>query len=229
MAARNIPERRKKELLETAEKMFYSKGFENTSVKEITDAMGVAKGTFYYYFSSKDELLTALAEYRLNEMNNTIIAEVMETNQHATAKMRTLFTRIGIWKMDNIELVKSLIFVLYSDKNLRLRYTMNQTGADIITPNLIKIIKQGISEGEFDLEYPEKVAEIIMRLFFSIAEPSADLVKDFFLTGNIPYQLYTLYDAIEFSIGRILGVKEKSLELFPRELLDKFFKIGGEE
>ena len=45
-------ERRKQELLEIAYKMFLSKGYENTSVDDIIAEAGIAKGTYYYYFSN---------------------------------------------------------------------------------------------------------------------------------------------------------------------------------
>ena len=52
-AADSIPER----LVRAAVHLFAQKGFENTSVQEIVDAVGVTKGAMYYYFASKDDLL----------------------------------------------------------------------------------------------------------------------------------------------------------------------------
>ena len=50
-------ERRKQELLKIAYKMFITKGYENTSVDDIIEAAGIAKGTYYYYFESKEQTL----------------------------------------------------------------------------------------------------------------------------------------------------------------------------
>ena len=50
-------ERRKRDLLQIAYGMFVSKGYENTSVDEIIEAAGIAKGTYYYYFQSKEQML----------------------------------------------------------------------------------------------------------------------------------------------------------------------------
>ena len=44
-------ERRKQELLEIAYRMFITRGYENTSVDEIIEEAGIAKGTYYYYFN----------------------------------------------------------------------------------------------------------------------------------------------------------------------------------
>ncbi len=60
--ARNVknPEDRKLEIILTAEKLFSERAFKKTSIDAITQEMGVAKGTFYYYFKSKDAVLEAI-------------------------------------------------------------------------------------------------------------------------------------------------------------------------
>ena len=51
---------RRQELLETARRLFITKGYEKTSVNDILKEVGIAKGTFYYYFSSKEDMLEAM-------------------------------------------------------------------------------------------------------------------------------------------------------------------------
>ena len=50
-------ERRKQELLQIAYRMFISRGYENTSVDEIIAEADIAKGTYYYYFETKEQML----------------------------------------------------------------------------------------------------------------------------------------------------------------------------
>jgi AcrR family transcriptional regulator len=51
---------RKQHVLKMAHQLFIEKGFQNTSIQDILDYSGISKGTFYNYFSSKNELLIAL-------------------------------------------------------------------------------------------------------------------------------------------------------------------------
>ena len=46
------PEERRRELLECAERLFFARGYDSTSVEEIIGAAGVSKGAFYHYFQS---------------------------------------------------------------------------------------------------------------------------------------------------------------------------------
>jgi AcrR family transcriptional regulator len=62
------PEERREELLDAAAQAFADKGVGRTTVSDITEAAGVAKGTFYLYFESKDHLLGGLKERFVNEV-----------------------------------------------------------------------------------------------------------------------------------------------------------------
>ena len=50
------------EFLETAQQLFFQKGYEKTSVNDIIKKIGVAKGTFYHYFKSKKDLLDKIVK-----------------------------------------------------------------------------------------------------------------------------------------------------------------------
>ncbi|MGH2811907.1 MAG: TetR/AcrR family transcriptional regulator [Actinomycetota bacterium] len=56
------PEVRRDQLLDAAERLFGEKGYAETTVSDIADAAGVAKGTFYLYFPSKEHCVVALKE-----------------------------------------------------------------------------------------------------------------------------------------------------------------------
>lgn len=62
------PDSRRAELLAAAEELFVSRGIDATSVSDIADAAGVAKGSFYRYFGSKDRVIAALKERFADEL-----------------------------------------------------------------------------------------------------------------------------------------------------------------
>ena len=53
-------EERKMEILDTAEHLFETQGFDNTSTNDILNEIGIARGTLYYHFKSKEEILDAI-------------------------------------------------------------------------------------------------------------------------------------------------------------------------
>ena len=51
---------KRNEILDVAERLFSTKGYEKCTVNNILDVLGIAKGTFYYYFKSKEEVLDSI-------------------------------------------------------------------------------------------------------------------------------------------------------------------------
>ncbi len=62
-------EMKKKLILDTAAQLFVNRGYHNTSVKDIVEQANISVGSFYFYFTSKDELLESLYD----EMNDTFL------------------------------------------------------------------------------------------------------------------------------------------------------------
>ena len=62
----------KRKIFETSMELFARKGYEATSIEEITSVVGVAKGTLYYHFSSKEEIFYFLIEEGMKLLKNSI-------------------------------------------------------------------------------------------------------------------------------------------------------------
>lgn len=62
----------KRKIFETSMKLFAEKGYDATSIEEITATVGVAKGTLYYHFSSKEEIFNFLIEEGVKLLQNSI-------------------------------------------------------------------------------------------------------------------------------------------------------------
>ena len=62
------PEERKQEILDTAMRIFYEKGYEKTSITDITIAPAVAQGLCYRYFPSKEALFDSAIDQYAEEL-----------------------------------------------------------------------------------------------------------------------------------------------------------------
>lgn len=70
----------KRKIFETSMKLFAQKGYDATSIEEITATVGVAKGTLYYHFSSKEEIFNFLVEEGMKLLKNSIDIKVSKVN-----------------------------------------------------------------------------------------------------------------------------------------------------
>lgn len=61
-------EERRNEILDVAERLFSTKGFDNTSTNDILNEIGIARGTLYYHFQSKEDILDAMTDRMVGQM-----------------------------------------------------------------------------------------------------------------------------------------------------------------
>ena len=218
------PDIRRAELLDAAQQLFYAKGYEHTSVQDIVDRVGVAKGTFYHYFGSKVELLDELIERMANEgialMEPIALSETLD----ATTKFLRLFDVIAAWKAQSKAFVLDILRPLYSDDNTLLRQKLMAASLSRAIPLFTCIIRQGVEEGRFRTDYPDEIGEIVMQVLTTFSEslvhlliqekPDADA---FFIASR---RLMVSQDAVE----RLLGAAPGSLPFMEIEDLDPWFE-----
>ena len=67
-------ETNRQRIIEAADNLFYVQGFNHTSFSDIADAAGVARGNFYYYFKTKDDILSAVIDMRCEGIRQMLAA-----------------------------------------------------------------------------------------------------------------------------------------------------------
>mgnify|MGYP001210726055 CR=1 FL=1 len=112
---------RRQEILETAQRLFYSHGYEATSIQSIIDQVGIAKGTFYHYFSSKTHLLDELVNYLVSTTIQQIEPLIYQPDLNALDKLHQFFFSLESWKLENKEFLLNILRAWYSDENIVFR------------------------------------------------------------------------------------------------------------
>lgn len=212
---------RKQEFLDAARELFYTAGYDETSVATIIDKVGVSKGTFYHYFNSKDELLDDLVKHLTKTIIDALSEVVDDPEIDAITKMNKIFERSGDYKVTNKDLIMTLIRTLYNDKNLRLRLKMNERTLELMSPLMLKIINQGLAEGVFDTAFPEEVSEMIFTLAIGMGEKIAHLILGIDEHPENAEILFSTFDMYQNAIERFLGAPEGSIHFSARENLSK--------
>ena len=72
-------------IVAAAWQLFYEKGYNGTTVDDIIDLSGTSKGSFYYYFNTKDELLNTLS--MILDDNYEILKEKMDPDMNSYDKL----------------------------------------------------------------------------------------------------------------------------------------------
>lgn len=149
-------QRRKKELLQIAYRMFIEKGYDNTSIDEIIAEAGIAKGTYYYHFPSKEATLEAVIEMMISEeaeRAKEVISAPIPVPQKIVAVIMTMRPQQEESGIANT-LERSENIVMHEKANSRL--------LDVTTPILTEVVKEGISQGIFDCTNIEERVKMIL-------------------------------------------------------------------
>ena len=155
-------EERRLEIIETAKKLFRDKGFSNTSVDAIIKEMGVAKGTFYYYFKSKEELLAAIVDHTLDEIVKMAERVADDASMSALAKMERLLSGSQLGDEATQEETQAVAEHLHLSANRELHEVTNIQTVLRLSPIFAKIVEQGNAEKVFDAKRPLETMQFLL-------------------------------------------------------------------
>lgn len=151
------PEERKKEIMDVAEELFLTKGYKATLVSEIVKNVGVAQGTFYYHFESKDAILFAILKEKLSYFTSGLERIVQNQEMDAIQKLKLVFKGFLSTNEDTKQGTDDLSAHLTSQYHQML----DESRLKMFQPIIQSIVEQGIEEKTFIVNYPEEITEIL--------------------------------------------------------------------
>jgi AcrR family transcriptional regulator len=156
-------ERKKQEtrqrLIESAWDLFRERGYDHTTVSEITEAADVAKGTFFNYFPTKESIVDRIAVWRIEELGDHILGN-SDVPESAVERIKLLMRAMGGEFSPEQGLVRHIVFA-------RLGHQGRRESAHRFSSLLHELVVQGQARGEIrdDVE-PGFVAHLLMASFF---------------------------------------------------------------
>lgn len=155
---------RRGEILDVAQQLVESRGYEQMSIQDVLDRMQISKGAFYHYFGSKHALLEALVARRLAEAEQRLLPIVHDPQLPALAKFERFFATANNWKLEQKGFVLKLMRVWYADSNALMRQKVRTAALSVLAPLFTTIAMQGVAEGVLNAAYPEQVGMVMLSL-----------------------------------------------------------------
>lgn len=183
-------ERRKQDLLNIAYRMFIEKGYENTSVDDIIAEAGIAKGTYYYYFESKEATLEAVIEMMIEKAEN--IAKTAITNPVPIPQK--LASVVYAFRPNKDEIV--ITDVLERKENIVMHDKIGKKIVEVAVPILSDIVREGIAQGIFACTNVEERVKMLLIMSQNMFDYGAYSNKDI--------EVYV--DMLEKSLGAKEGI-----------------------
>ncbi len=216
---------RRIDFLEATKLFFFTVGYEKMSVQKLTEQVGVAKGTFYHYFKSKEDLLCQWVIHEMTPKMDSYYTVVNDPNLDAATKLSIILKKDSDWSLEHLDLLLALLKAMYTGDNIRLRAEMSRQSAILSQPLFEKVIVQGVQEGSFKTKYPKEVSHKLQKIFDLYGEDLAKIILNQHQGIDVQYEeaLRTVRVWQEI-IERVLGAESQSIQLIDDGLLKQILK-----
>ena len=190
---------RRNEILDAAEELFVTKGYDKTSTNDILDKVKIARGTLYYHFKSKEDILNAM----IDRINSSLIAraEAVAKDKSVPIVERIVMTISSL--RVNTDIGNEIITLVHKPQNALMHQKMQKSLVEGVLPILTDLVNEGNKEGIFDVKYPKETTEMLM-LYSTIA-----FDDDY---DESPESSKKRIIAFLINTERLLGAKEGSLQ-----------------
>lgn len=199
---------RRHEILDVADELFSQKGFDGTSTNDILEKVGIARGTLYYHFKSKEDIMDALIERYSDRL-------LSAAQQIGADKSISLNERIiGVVMALNLSggSSKEIMEHIHKPQNALMHQKIQKVIINGVPPILTEIIIEGIEQGVFNTPFPYECMEMVVVYMNTIFDD--DMVE---MSSE---ERTTRIQAFIFNIERILGTESGSLISIVMQMFD---------
>jgi AcrR family transcriptional regulator len=220
-------EKRREQILDCAQALFFGKGYEATTVQDLILAAGVSKGGFYHHFAAKEDVLEALS-VRLAQTTLPLIDEVMQRpGLSAFERLNGALRAMGRFKRDRADGIIAAFSTMLRPENLMLYDRINRANIEIVMPLFQAIIEEGRHDGSFNVPDAGLAAQSILRLGGMTHDAVAQAIEaqslDDRAGANAELERALLWQGIV--IDRILGLPDGSVTFVEPGFVDALLPL----
>lgn len=190
---------RKNEILDAADELFGQKGFDGTSTNDILEKVGIARGTLYHHFKSKEDIMDALIE----RYNALILSAAQEVASDKSIPVIERVVRAVMALNISGGSSEQIMEHIHKPQNALMHQKIHKAIINGVPPILAGIIREGIELGMFSTPYPYECMEMVVIYANTIFDE--DMVE---MTNE---ERNTRILAFVCNVERLLGAESGSL------------------
>ena len=199
------PETRRKEFIAAARELFIEKGFDQTSVSDITNRVGMSHGSFFYYFKSKKGVMEEVINDNLTSWKDFMRDLAANEEMNALKKMQIIFGMT----IKSRKAKQNINEFFQKEGNAVMYREHRRKSREIVVPLITQIVEQGVDEGIFNIEFPMETVEYIGYVVENLGDSLKDTQSD--------EEYYRKIRALEIFLARVAGIGENEFNLLEFE------------
>lgn len=208
-------------IITTAARLFSTQGYENTSIQEVIDSVGVSKGAFYHYFNSKADILESIASAYVQQGLELTESILNDPAVSGLQKLNRVFVVLQQFKSRHKDTRAVVHRALDGDQNLKMEKLITRQLRARLVPLLASVLDEAHALGEHHIENTHEMAELL----FVVMSHLKLLVRELALSGADRETAAARLSFYERAISSMLELPGGSLQIADAHLKLLF---GGE-
>lgn len=156
-------EAKKQAILDVSQRLFYQKGFEQTSVQDVLDVLQCSKGSFYHHFESKHSVLETLCAQRAQRAQEQAHKAVSKA-ENSLERLNLLCYYAMPLRRGEEQFMTLLLPMAVTHEGITLRVQYEQALAQAFAGDMQEALDQGVKDGLLHLAQPDGMEEVLMNL-----------------------------------------------------------------
>lgn len=215
---------RKDSILRIAEKLFFEKGYEETSIQDILNALSISKGGFYHYFESKIALLEEICCQRCAGEIERIRGELLSGRLNPVQKLNLLLSAPQLFNRETPEFTALVLKVSYIDGDVHFREQTRSYMLDKLRPMVDEAIREGLADGIFFTRNPGQLGRILLMLSYDVNDDVCRILAEDSENPDCVIGIMDLLNAYRECVENLTGAAFGSIFLFDVEHLMNAFR-----
>jgi len=205
---------KRSEILDAAQRLVLTKGFQQMSVRDILDELQISSGAFHHYFASRGALLDALTDRIQGAVAAQMLPLINDPHRSALEKLQGFFDTLDQLRTAQQATISAVARVWYTDDNAVVRLRVQEAVVKQRAPLLVQIVYQGLREGVFTTAHPDQAGEVLLALLQAMGDTHAQLFLAYMQDHDAPRCINAIvatHAAYMDAVERVLGAPAHSL------------------
>ena len=202
------------QILDAAEKLFFEKGYDRTSVQDILDALQLSKGGFYHYFDAKDSVLRAVSERRVQSRFDRLSADLYGARRNPVDRLNLLLSMANLFETEDAPFAAMLMKLCYIDKDAAMIAHRRRVLVERLLPFMNDVIGEGIADGSFHTRHPMETGRLLLMMACDVDDEVCCLLADNPDNPDAMLRMLEMLNTWREAVERLVSAPYGSIMLF---------------
>lgn len=191
--SKSAAKQRRQDLIDVAAQLFLKQGYENTTVNQIINSLSLAKGTYYYHFKSKGDILIAVSDKLISDTQKKLVAIHKRNDKDVLWRIREILSIFH----DDFYRNRTIWKLVYHDSNVAMHKQVTKIGSKRFTPLLTDVLQEGMEKDLIHVPHARETAQVLISIF--------DIFSYQLCSTRKHEKRVRIFETLRYLIGQILG------------------------